>query len=541
MAQWIYDSCPKCGSSDGLGYKDGDEYGHCFVCSESTKLDGSVTETKRKKPVSKSTQDTFDLDQIHALESRGFQERGIKKVVAEHFGVKVEYDESGNIISHFYPYTKDRQVVAYKQRSLPKKFQTHGDFKDVELFGTNVASGSRYIVITEGELDAMSVAQAIYDKYTKFYPVVSLASASQVKQLINQRDWLRTFEKVILMLDQDEPGKKATEEACRIVGFDKVYVAKLPRKDPSEVLTQDGSAVLMSAVFDAQPYSPAGIVKGEAIWEQFKRRKSTVSVPYPDCLAGLNSKLEGMREGEIVLFTSGTGSGKSTVIKETVLEILSKTDSKVGMVSLEESVGDTAEKFIGMAIRKSPRDDTVTEEELYSGFQKVFGDERLILLDHQGSVSDESLTDKIEHLALIGCKYIILDHITIAVSEGADGKTGNEAVDYVMSELLKITKKHNIWLGIISHLRKGNSQQKPFEEGRLPSLDDIKGSGSIKQICFDIIAFARNMTAEDVNERNTIKFRVLKARFTGDTGDCGSCKYDPTTGRLAKLDVMDFV
>ena len=103
----------------------------------------------------------------------------------------------------------------------------------------------------------------------------------------------------------------------------------------------------MSAVFDAQPYSPAGIVKGEAIWEQFKRRKNTVSVPYPDCLAGLNSKLEGMREGEIVLFTSGTGSGKSTVIKETVLEILAKTDSKVGMVSLEESVGDTAEKFIG--------------------------------------------------------------------------------------------------------------------------------------------------------------------------------------------------
>ncbi|CAG0892061.1 unnamed protein product, partial [Cyprideis torosa] len=57
----------------------------------------------------------------------------------------------------------------------------------------------------------------------------------------------------------------------------------------------------------------------------------------------------------------------------------------------------------------------------------------------------------------------------------------------------QITKKHNIWLGVISHLRKG---EKPFEEGHLPSIDDIKGSGSIKQISFDIIAFARNMVAE---------------------------------------------
>src|SRR5690606_38768159 len=109
-------------------------------------------------------------------------------------------------------------------------------------------------------------------------------------------------------------------------------------------------------------------------------------------------------------------------------------------------------------------------------------DERIMVLDHQGSVSDESLLDKIEQLALLGCTHIILDHITIAVSEGADGRSGNEAVDYVMSNLLKIVKKHNIWLGVISHLRKSGIMGPKFEEGELPTLDDIKGSGSIKQI-----------------------------------------------------------
>ena len=75
-----------------------------------------------------------------------------------------------------------------------------------------------------------------------------------------------------------------------------------------------------------------------------------------------------------------------------------------------------------------------------------------------------------EYLAAIGCKYLILDHITIAVSEGAEGKTGNEAVDKVMSDLLKITKRYNIHLTLISHLRKSSGDLKSFEQGRLPSF-----------------------------------------------------------------------
>ena len=55
-------------------------------------------------------------------------------------------------------------------------------------------------------------------------------------------------------------------------------------------------------------------------------------------------KLFGMRLGEITLFTSGTGSGKSTVVKETILNLLEQSDTKVGLISLEESIGDTATK-----------------------------------------------------------------------------------------------------------------------------------------------------------------------------------------------------
>ena len=93
---------------------------------------------------------------------------------------------------------------------------------------------------------------------------------------------------------------------------------------------------------------------------------------------------------------------------------------------------------------------------------------------------------------------------------------------------------------MISHLRKAQGGTKSFEEGKLASIDDIKGSGSIKQISFDIISFARNLVADDVGERNTITFRVLKSRFTGLTGNAGSATYDINTTRLSKVGDFNF-
>jgi len=223
------------------------------------------------------------------------------------------------------------------------------------------------------------------------------------------------------------------------------------------------------------------------------------------------------------------------MIKEIILNFVQTTEDMVGMISLEESPGDTVEKFIQMQLKVNLQEEKVSEEEEREAFETVFKNNRIKILDHQGSVADGTLMDKIEMLCLMGCKYLVLDHLTIAVSE-VESNDANAAVDKVMSDLLKTAKKHNVWVGVISHLRKTGQGSKSFEEGRLPSMDDIKGSGSVKQISFQIIAFARNLTAKSLSERNTIKVRVLKSRFTGKTGDAGGALYDHNTGRLSYID-----
>ena len=494
-----------------------------------------VRELSTTKPQQREVLAEGALD-IESFDIRGFQERNILKTTAEHFNVRVEYDSNRNIIRHYYPYTCKGRSVGWKVRTLPKSFRFTGSNAGVELFGQSVGIKGKQLVITEGELDAMAVAQAYHDHYGKYYTVVSLPSATGIRSLIDNLDWVRSFDEVVLLLDQDEPGQKATAEAAKAIGVGKVKIGKLTEKDPSDEYLKHGKAAIMQAIWSAQPYSPAGIISGAEVWDEYIKRQNTVSVPYPPCMAGINDKVKGMRQGEIVLFTSGTGSGKSTLIKEIILDLLDKTDDKIGLVSLEESPGDTAEKLIQMKLQKNLSIQEVPLDEQRTAFDSVFSDGRLVLLDHQGSISDGGLMDKIHSLAAMGCKYIILDHLTIAVSEGAEGLTGNEAIDKTMSDLLKITKQYDIWMGVISHLRKAMGGTS-FEEGKIASLDDMKGSGSIKQIAFDVIAFARNLTAETEDERNIVEMSVLKSRYTGLTGPAGRARYDFDTCRLRYEDM----
>ena len=520
-------SCESCTSSDGNAvYSDGSTF--CFVCKKTQRKGTEDTEV-----VFDVVQTNLNLDEIESLPVDTF--RNISKQVLYNAGVKVEYDQDRNIISHYYPITINKKVKAYKKRIVATKdFRVVGKAEVPELFNQSNCGRYKNLVITEGEIDCLSIIEMLTKAKAKF-DVVSIVNGAQSarRNIASNLDFVNKYDKVFLAFDNDEPGIAAANDAAHVIKPGKAHIVNSVYKDANDALCQDGSDNYLSSVWGSKVYKPDNFVSGEKIWDAFKERSTVKSVPYPNCLKGLNDKLFGMRLGEITLFTSGTGSGKSTVVKETILNLLDKTEAKVGLISLEESIGDTATKLIGMSINKNIRmPEDVTEEEARKGYEKVFGDERLILLDHQGSVADTSLLDRIEYLAALGCQYLILDHITIAVSEGIDGATGNEAVDKVMSSLLKIVKRYNIHLTLISHLRKSSGEGKSFEEGIMPNLDSIKGSGSIKQISFDIIAFARNIMAPEPSERNVVKFAVLKSRFSGDTGMCGQATYDVTSGRL---------
>lgn len=542
-------ACKKCGSSDALcEYEGGSSY--CFSCKTYTPSVQDILAGKNNKDFKPDAEDISRYGRgdklfmvIEQADCGPIKSRKISAEVTKFFGVRVSYDEDRNDVRHAYPYEVDKFGVAqaYKIRSVKdKKFSSIGKIKG--LCGRHLfTSGGKRLVITEGEIDMLSVAQASLDKYGKIYPVISVRSATTIEaDLLEHREWIRSFDEVVYCKDADERGDESAAKVSKIIGLDKVKIATFGKyKDPNEMLVNENGIELNNCIWNAQHVIPSGIITKEKLWEALCSYNQLESIPYPDCVGSLNEKLKGMRLGEIDLFISGTGSGKSTLFRELVLNLLAKSTEKLGIISLEEAPAETARRLSGMYLNINTSQVDVPIDQLKPGFDAVFGSDRIMLLDHQGSVDDDSLLDMIEYMALVNCKYIFLDHITLAVSEGAGKLTGNEAVDSVMSSLLKITKKHNIWLGVISHLRKAPTGGKSFEEGNLPSLDDIKGSGSIKQISFAVVAFARDQVNPDPVIQSTIHFSVLKNRYAGLTGPVAPTFYNMNTGRLQAAEPDD--
>ena len=274
----------ECGSHDARQiYEDGTSF--CFSCQSwfPKQENEDFVQHTRKAPDFFKKQ--LGIEDLKDLPVRGFKDRQITKVVTEFFDIKVSYGDNGEIDTHYYPYDGGK---AYKVRKLPKEFTWIN--KSTSLFGKEKFNGAgKRLIITEGEIDALSIAQASQDKYQKIYPVVALSSAVMTKSLLENREWIRSFKEVVLCLDSDEAGQKATEEAIRIIGIDKAKIAKLPEKDPNEVLLKHGSNRLLQCVFDAAPYVPAGIIGKEELWEALQNYNSVPSVPYPPCLEGVNS------------------------------------------------------------------------------------------------------------------------------------------------------------------------------------------------------------------------------------------------------------
>lgn len=537
-----------CGSSDGRAvYRkpNGTIDSYCWSCvtyfkPSDTPESGIIqAETASEAHMNKET-----VGDISTYPFKELIDRAISKEVAEYYGVRVGFDEgSGEVEYHYYPYYRDGQLVAYKSRDVAdKKFNAIGSMKGgTELFGQQLISGGKMVVVTEGECDAMSAYQLFRAK-GKNYKVVSLPSGANTTGIKHNLEWLETFQTVVLCFDNDKAGQKAAKCAAELLSPGKAKIMTLPMKDPNDMLQHGKANEFLQALMSAKEMHPAGIVSGADTWDLMINKPTNRGIPYP--WDGLNDKMYGMRLGDLDTITSGSGMGKTQLVRELEYHLVTTTDASVGVLALEEPVADSVEALAGLHINKRINlpdvRDECTEEELRAGWEATSGTNRIHYFDHFGSLEEDGLISKIRYLAKgLDCKYIILDHLSIVISEFADQGGERERIDAVMTRLKSLTQELNIWIGLIVHLRK-TSGGTSFEEGAVPSLDDLRGSGAIKQLSNGVITIARNQQHPDKKTRNTSEIHVLKCRLTGRTGPAGLLEFNEETGRMVETEADEF-
>ena len=184
---------------------------------------------------------------------------------------------------------------------------------------------------------------------------------------------------------------------------------------------------------------------------------------------------------------------------------------------------------------------TEDKEELKIVYDCIYGDGNFVLYDHFGSIEGGNLLDKIRFLITgEGCDFVIFDHVSIAVS-GLDEAAGDErkCIDRLMTNLRALIEETGAGIVVVSHLRKGDTKSTPFEQGGTISLDDLRGSGTLKQLPDMVLALERNQQAAKEDQKNLMKIRVLKNRFTGNTGLAGYVRFNKSKNIIEDVDPLE--
>ena len=499
-----HEPCPSCGSSDANSlYSDGHSY--CFSCHTYTPGEDAV-------------------EHIHqmttSISMRGSAERLHKRRISEKVCKQYHIHKDGQVL-RFYYFSESGVLEGCKSKTKDKLFTYEGNVPGT-LFGQHLfpATGKR-VVITEGELDAASCQEAMPG-----WPMVSLPSgaASAKKAIQRAIPWLQGYEEIVLFFDNDAPGRKAAEEAASVLPPGKVKIASLKDdyKDASDALSNNDSDALRRAIWDAREYRPDGIVDGKSLLELVTTPTPPADHEYP--FRGIQNKLHGIRYGELVTITAGSGIGKSSFCRELATDLLNKGE-RVGYLALEESNRRTALGLMSAAVGKSLHIGEHDRATLTDAYERTLADWNLFLFDGFGSFDPDLIYNRIEYLATgLDARVIFLDHLSILLS-GLDGDE-RRMIDTTMTKLRSLVERTGVAMFLVSHLRR-TSTDTNHEEGARVTLGQLRGSASIAQLSDGCIALERDQQSTGKQSDTTV--RILKNRYSGEVGVACNLSYDLST------------
>lgn len=519
--------CPHCGSSDAASMiPDADIEGmmKCFACDTAW-----VHEDYKGEETTEVFKDETwaKADTIPVKNSI----RGISPDIFKQYSYFKTPDDV-HCINH---YDVDGNIVAQKFRYKDKTFSWKGNAKAAVPFGMNKwRSGGKRIVITEGELDCLSIAEALGGKY----PIISVNNGAQAakRDLKEHLEFINSYDEILLAFDNDEPGKKAVQECSSLFTPGKVRTVDLGEyKDFNELLQKQGKQGVIKYYYETKLYTPSGIVNAnEGGFDSFIADTTSDEV-YDTAF----TKLE-VSKGAITTVVSGSGMGKSTLVREIGYDLLMRHKLTLGHVALEENNNVSKRAYIGInlneqLIKKSHwqgfKTEKENEERLRKAYAEVIGTDRLYLYNHFGSLDSDSLLSKLRYLAVgAGCDFIILDHISIVVS-GLDDMGDNErrVIDVLMTKLRSLVEETGVGMILVSHLKRPPGE-KGHEDGVQTRLAHLRGSGSIAQLSDSVVGIEGNQQDEANSNKRVI--RCLKDREGGETGIMGGAMYVKEQGRL---------
>lgn len=228
-------------------------------------------------------------------------------------------------------------------------------------------------------------------------------------------------------------------------------------------------------------------------------------------------------------------------------------DFHLGMIYLEEDKRETFLRTMASKLKvnylkfKENPLSVVSQEDIERVYDDIVQNNKLAIVDHFGSMPVDGLMNKIKHLHLVeGCKFIILDHVSMVVS-GTETDNERKELDIVMTNLASFCAANPVHVFVVSHINRTNAQQflPPKGKENEPfwvnvTKESARGSSALEACSWNIVALEPEVKPDF--SRGRVRFKVLKTRFGNFLGvaDVFSLDQDTWQPILYEQDVTSF-
>lgn len=398
------------------------------------------------------------------------------------------------------PYLRDGELVNTKTRSIAEKKMWQAKDAEPCLYGWQLIDPkARSVVITEGEIDAMTLHQ-------NGIAALSCNQGAGNHQWIDS-DWERLlrFSDIVVCYDGDDAGQKGAREVINRLGMERCRLARLPYKDANEMLLAGASDDDFRMYIDgAQPLDPDELVSASVFVDEVISELYPVDdVPTsPALFVGMDHEWVRFRPGEVSVWTGFNGHGKSQFLGQAMLG-MARLDERVLIFSGEM----TPRKLLSRLTRQAAGTDKPT-----LSFVRTIGQwfaDRLWVYRHVGAVDSHRLLDVFAYGARrYGIRHFVIDSLMMLDDVPEEGKGALEAQRKFMVRVAAFAKQYGAHVHLVAHPKKGD------DERNGPGKQEVSGSAKITNMADNVLSVWARLRDEmdEPDDSPDGKVELLKQR-----------------------------
>jgi twinkle protein len=418
-------------------------------------------------------------------------------------------------------YYRKEELVNIKFRGPKKSFKLS---KNAELifYNLDAIQGEDECVIVEGEIDCLTLHEC------GIYNVISVPNgASKGQQRLEYLDncfhYFTQMKKIVLAVDNDQPGQQLREELARRLGYERCYQVEYPTgcKDVNDILVKEGNEAVSACITNAVQWPIHGVITMD---EMFPEVLDYYENGYPQGFKARIPDFDALLSfypGQLTTITGIPGSGKSEYVDYLMTSLTRFHGWSWGICSFECKpsihVTKLAEKFTdkSFGFRKNPDHRMTPAQFEYSigMIDKYFSFINLSLVD----ITMDGLLKKAEELVLRkGINGLLFDPWNCIEHKYGD-ESETKYVLTCLNKLVAFLDKYKVHGFLVAHPTKLKKDQKTGKY-ELPTMYSISGSAHFFNRTHNGVSIYRDF------QTNLVDVYVQKVKWSW-LGQIGYCSF----------------